>query len=138
MQDGLLGKEVESLETIVGRGEIKEVKSGKEGVIFVQGVIGAGESGREASWAAPNLCDVQVSCPYHWLFKSALTMQQYRITVSLPAPDSVAKDVASWEGDFAVVLSTDRWGDIDDSMPALEMAKLVPRPTTYQMSCYAL
>lgn len=140
ISDGLAGKEVESLDKIVGRAEIKEVKRGKEGVLFIHGVLGAGERGREASWAAPALCDVQVSCPHSasLLSTSVLTMQQYRITVHVPAPDSMAKDVASWEGDLVVMLSTDGCGDIDDSTPALEMAKLIPKATSYQMSQYAL
>ena len=65
-------------------------------------------------------------------------MGQYRITVSVPAPDSVAKDVPSWDGDVAVGLATDGYGGVEDSTPALQMAKLVPKPTAYQISRYAL
>lgn len=32
-----------------------------EGVVYVSGVIGAGDQGREASWVVPGMCDVQVS-----------------------------------------------------------------------------
>lgn len=43
LPDGIVGKEVEVLEKVVGRGEVKEVKGDKEGVLFARGVIGAGK-----------------------------------------------------------------------------------------------
>ena len=55
-----MGKDVESVEKTLGRAEIREIKSGKEGVVFVSGSIGTGERGQEANWAVPDLCDTQV------------------------------------------------------------------------------
>ncbi|KAF7972889.1 hypothetical protein HWV62_16686 [Athelia sp. TMB] len=111
LPDSIVGKDVESVEKTLGRAEIREIKSGKEGVLFVSGSIGTGERGQEANWAVPDF---------------------------VPAPASVANDVPSWDGDIPVTLATDGYGEVDDSMPALQMGKLVPKPTAYQISRYAL
>lgn len=47
------------------------------------------------------------------------------------------KSFASWVGDIVVGLSTDTYEENDDSTPAPEMAKLIPKPTPYQMSPYS-
>lgn len=139
LPDGIVGKEVEIQESTLGRAEIEEVQSGREGILFIRGSIGTGKTGREASWAVPKVCDLQVSCTFIYLFWMwALTIYKYCITVRIPALSSMSKDVASWEGEVVVGLSTNSCEDTGDSKPALEMAKLVPKLTTYQMSHYAL
>lgn len=75
----LLGKEVESLDNIVGRAEIEEVKSGKEGNYFIHVVIGAGERGVKRVGLHPNCVTCRLAAHIPAFYIGVPTMQQYRI-----------------------------------------------------------
>lgn len=59
--------------------------------------------------------------------------------MSVPTPKSKFRKFPSWNDDVTVLVSlaTDGCDDVDISAPVLEIEKVVPKLTLYQMSNYA-